>query len=680
MLLVLLFLLLRNAGIYPLGFIDEWIDAGGARFLEMAQAAVPSYVYFALYGVTNSCGDSFMECNRLLNAVLHVGASPLIYLLARRVAPPWVAVLVAMAAALAPANALTPFFMPEAAYYFAFWLLCWALFRLHDRPGVAPAAMVGAIAGIAAMVKLHAIFLLPGAALFIAYATFAARAEGPRHGWLAQGVLLCAATGIAFAAARFGIGYLLAGKSGLHLFGELYATQASYTARSHQPYPQLALLALNNLRGQAMMLALLFGVPLAVLATHVVTLLRHGVRRDPAQAMAVLTLLMLGSALGVTVLFTASITGLGEQEVASRIHTRYYHFALPLLLLCGAGALGTAQREVSLAWRAAIGLAVAGFIVYAKLRLLHYFTPAIVDSPELLAVSLMPTEFRAIAAGGALAVLAWIVRHRLGAGLFTIVFLPRATLHCATVTAEQVRQSNRADTYTKAGLFARHFLTPRQTDRMVIVGPAIGGLHRARFYIENPKTALLELPAGTALDSTKLAPETRWVLALGDYPLPEGARVETRLGDIALARLSLGSAVGHELSFRGMVPDGYLQGVDGLSTPEAWGTWTEGPRATIRFAVPLPKRFRLTLAARAFGPNAGQPVTLAIGGQQRSVVVDGDSPVATVEFDDAAGDTLEIGIPQPASPKQLGQGEDLRLLGIGIEWLKVEEIATGENR
>lgn len=677
--IVLFYLLLRNTGIYPIVFIDEWIYAGGARFLALAEAAVPSYVYFALYGVTNSCGDSFMECNRLLNAVLHVGASPLIYLMARRVAPPWVAVLVAVAAALAPANALTPFFMPEAPYYFAFWLLCWTLLRVWDAPTPGRVALLGALGGIAAMVKLHAIFLLPGAGLFVAYAVYVQGDAFRWRAWLARTAVLGVVMGIAFAVARFGIGYLLAGKSGLYLLGELYAKQASYTASSHQPIAQVVLFALNNLRGHAMMLALLYGVPLAVLLAQVVTLLRHGPRRDPRQAMAVMTVLMLGSALAVTVMFTASITGLGEQEVASRIHTRYYHFALPLLLLCGAGALGgtesTPLPQPGIGWRVAIGVLVAGFIAYGKLRMLQYFTPGIVDSPEMLSVSRWAPGFTAVAVLGALAVLAWIARPVLGARLFVLAFLPLSTLYCASVIGTQVRLSIHADAYTKAGLFARHFMTRPQTDRLVIAGEAIGGLHRTRFYIENPNTALLEVPAGAQPDWAKLPPQAERVLLIGKYELPEGATVENQLPDIALVRLGTDSRRGRILNFSGPLPQDLVRAAGGVANAEPWGAWTNGARVTITFAQPLPQRFRLTLAARAFGPNAGQPIAIAAGGTRRDTVFGATTGINKLEFEtDGTADTLELTIPHPTAPKQLGINTDERLLGLGLETLRIDPL------
>src|SRR4051794_12134938 len=47
-------------------------------------------------------------------------------------------------------------------------------------------------------------------------------------------------------------------------------------------------------------------------------------------------------------------------------------------------------------------------------------------------------------------------------------------------------------------------------------------------------------------------------------------------------------------------PD-FVAGVTGFSAPEAWGRWTEGPRATIEFARPLPATFTMTVTAAQRG-------------------------------------------------------------------------------
>ena len=660
------YLFFRNSGIYPVVFVDEWIYASATRLLPLAAAEVPSYLYFKLYGLTRVCGDGYLECNRLLNELFYVGAGPLIYLLARRVTGQLAASLVALAAVLAPANALTPYFMPEAPYFFCFWLVCWTCMWLHDQPGWPRAAVLGGLLGLTAMVKLHAIFLLPAALLFAVW--LAAAGDAPRK--LRHGALLVAALLLSFAVLRFGVGYALAGRDGLPLLGKLYAAQAKYVGRAHLPLTQLLQLALNNVRGQLMMLALLFGVPLAVLASQLWAVRSQGLRREPVQALAVLCLLMLGSALAVTVAFTASITGLGEMETAARIHTRYYNFALPLLLVCCAAAMHHGQPAPALPLRIVLGALLVLLVAHAWHDLLRLFTPNITDSPELRTASLDPAIFRLLALMAAAGLLAWMARPVAGARLFTHLFLPVSTLLLAGLTAQQVRLSIWPDDYAKAGQFVHHYLHAGQTAGMTIVADDIGGMHRARFFIENPATDFLQVPVGAEVPWDKLAPGKTWVLMIGNHPLPPDARVVAQKDNFALLQTGTRPVAGNTLLFNGVLPPQFVQRVDGLAGAEPWGSWSDGPGVRLQFTHPLPARMRVELTARAFGPNVGKEFLLKVGGQQVPFRL-GDKNSRTVLEIAGGGDTLEFAIPAPTSLQMLGQGADTRQLGIGIESLKV---------
>src|SRR4051812_11977992 len=83
--LVLLLLLLRNSGLYATVFADEYVYSKFARLIPLNEATIPAYVYLKLYGVTNSCGEGFLECAKIINSVLFVSAAPFIFLIARAV-------------------------------------------------------------------------------------------------------------------------------------------------------------------------------------------------------------------------------------------------------------------------------------------------------------------------------------------------------------------------------------------------------------------------------------------------------------------------------------------------------------------------------------------------------------------------------------------------------------------
>ena len=671
LLLLFFYLFIRNSGIYPIVFIDEWNYAADTRLMPLSEAKVPSYLYFSLYKLTTYCGDSFLDCNRLINTSLFVLAAPFIYLLARRMAPVWPSALIAVAAVLSPNSAYTPFFMPEAMYFWAFWGYTWAAFVFYERPSVRGAACLGALLGLMAMVKVHALFLLPSLCAFLLYVAVDARADGAARRWPRTALAMVLAAVGAALAVRLAVGYGLAGRPGLSLMGSLYGDQAAYTAQSQSTLAVLAAQAWHNLQGHLMSIAILFGVPLAALAGAA-----HLGRRSEARALAVYSVLVLGSLLAVTVLFTASITGLAHGDTAARIHTRYYNFALPLLPLCAMALLQTPQATLRPLWRALIGMLMLALIVYGRAYLSTLFKPSIIDSAEMRAFSLNTASFNTMAALAALAVALWIWRPLLGLKAFLFAVLPIATVYCAANTGKEVRQSIHADGYSKAGLFARHYLSREQTNHLTVVGPAIGGLLRTRFFIENPNVKFMETPrTATSADWTALPDDTRMVLVVGPYPPPPLARILARIEGMVLFEAPPADPNVRALKLSQPFDPAYVEQASGLGGPEPWGTWTVGPEARIDFVAPLPKRLVLRLTGRAYGPNAGQAVMVGVGAQQQTVRWSDESTLSELVFEtDGSARTLRFTIPSPTSPASRGQGVDSRALGIALERLSIENL------
>ena len=61
-------LLFRNSGLYPV-VADEAIYSKASRLQPLADSGVPEYIYLAIYRLTNICGDGFLDCARILNAI-----------------------------------------------------------------------------------------------------------------------------------------------------------------------------------------------------------------------------------------------------------------------------------------------------------------------------------------------------------------------------------------------------------------------------------------------------------------------------------------------------------------------------------------------------------------------------------------------------------------------------------
>jgi hypothetical protein len=120
----------------------------------------------------------------------------------------------------------------------------------------------------------------------------------------------------------------------------------------------------------------------------------------------------------------------------------------------------------------------------------------------------------------------------------------------------------------------------------------------------------------------------------------------------------------------------------GWSPPEPWGTWSEGPAASLRLKLPVDAGSTGALDAQvaAFLGTSGKPQVI-------EVIVDG-APVATWMLTDAEpswhriplpSDTVRNGgtvtisfhIPTARSPASEGMSADNRLLGLGLVAIRI---------
>jgi hypothetical protein len=145
----------------------------------------------------------------------------------------------------------------------------------------------------------------------------------------------------------------------------------------------------------------------------------------------------------------------------------------------------------------------------------------------------------------------------------------------------------------------------------------------------------------------------------------DGAAVAMRTSPSTPAELAVDfSAVGYP---------GFLEKVEGLSGREAWGRWTDGPHAVFHLAEELPRRFTLEIVVTsAFAQNADRPIAVRVGDVQREFVVSRQGNVVQIPFElPSDGHTIELVLPSPVSPKDLGLGQETRRLGIGLKSMRI---------
>jgi hypothetical protein len=163
--------------------------------------------------------------------------------------------------------------MPEAPYVLGFWVFIWALVRASDQGGRWPVFLAGCALGLAALVKVHALFLVPASVMYLIYCGWG-KQLGYRQILATVGVFLA---GVVLT--KLGLGYAIAGVSGLGLFGVysgMFAqsakaigtvTQAGATSAAvSNPYAPLAILLREGPSAfwvNITPIILLFGLPIA---------------------------------------------------------------------------------------------------------------------------------------------------------------------------------------------------------------------------------------------------------------------------------------------------------------------------------------------------------------------------------------------------------------------------------
>ena len=658
----------RNSGLYPMVFADEWLYSSSARLLPFDKSILPSYLFFGVYRLTNSCGPGFLDCARILNAALLVGAAPFIYLIARHVCGRAVAAVLALASILAPVSSFTAYFMPETMYFFTFFAFAWAALARTSAPPLAYGIATGALLGLMTAIKVHALFLLPAHLAFILYVCLA---QYRNDGWLRRALVMMAAAALAMVVVRLAVGYAVAGRGGLNFLGNFYGAHATNTSSSIDSLLRVLPAALISLKGHMLALALLMSLPLATLLLHAIDRRVRAQSTPHQRALQVFTLLMLGAAGAMTVMYTATIAAAGPLE-GVRLHQRYYDFAFPLLLVIAAAPLALPAARQSLALRALVALPLAAAVIYAARVIPVQYSIGLVDSPELSVLTQYPVVLNLTVGLALLALSIWTLQRRAGILLFVFAVLP-ATVYTADRNVSGIQGLARTpNDYDKAGMLASQYLTRQQTSKLTVAGEGGAGMTRALFHIDNPEASTHELRPGAPFAREDLSPRQDWVLIVGDHPLPDDIKPEIRTAQFALVKVEAEHAPFATVEFTRPLAGGVLAAAEGLSSPEGWGVWSDGPVVRMRFAKPLPRKLNILLKANSFAAAPDQEFVMVVGGERRPFHLTGTAQDRFFQFEtDGAQQLLTIEIPKPVSPRSVGYGPDDRLLGIGFTSLEI---------
>lgn len=317
--LVFIFLVLRTVGLYPICFSDEYQYSLLARIQPLSEAHLPNYLYLKIFHWTNFFGDGFLMAARIFNILFFCCATFFLYHIAQNYTSKNQALWISLLALLAPINTYTAFFMPESLYYFLFVLGMWSLLRIDPDSPSRAWLLPGAVLGLNALVKPHAQLLIPAVLLYMLLSI------GPLfpsvQARLVSAAKACALFLIGVYAVKFGLGYLLAGKTGVNMAGQTYGS-IHYEFLHNLPN------FLHSLWGHICGLLIVFGFPLFIAAYKLLSRPSYTRGRSYQERTCLIVCLMVCLMVIQVAFFTANIAGQGPYE-----HPNLYTFATTAFFL-----------------------------------------------------------------------------------------------------------------------------------------------------------------------------------------------------------------------------------------------------------------------------------------------------------------------------------------------------------
>jgi phosphoglycerol transferase len=544
--------------VLPAVMQDEYVYSIQARFTPFAEQLYPNYLFSWLYSGTSACGVDFYSCGKGLNVVFFFVTLAFIFLIARRLLSVTWGAMIATVAAFSPIHVYVSYFMPEAMYFAFITATIYVALIAGAKHKLTWWVATGALLGMSALVKPHALFTLPAFLLFALLVAW--RSEG---GGLGKGVIAGLGKLGAFAVVKFGGGFAFAGAAGLSLFGSSYESSLNqFVSENAQGQADVVAQTVSNVSSVAAAgavqaaeeasgpgffdvfiphsvahLALLLtvaGIPL-LLSISVIkdAVVKKQEVSASSQFLLLIGLLSLSFALVVGA-FEGVVTSLGDDH-SSRIITRYYEFLVPLLLIAAAVFAKFVEPKIR------IRLIQSGILIAALIFGWVYLSgvnQSFADSILLSGYLSTPAVIPIIASIGIIVALVWVFSANSGSKLIVYVATPLILLIAGFASQNYLlSQVGTNEAYFDvAGQKAKSLLADVTGEKISIVGPVRYQNFTTKFWIDKPAIQDVTLPDGEVIDSASM-PSVDYVVLIGNAKITGTTEVLDQAEGYAIVKI-----------------------------------------------------------------------------------------------------------------------------------------------
>jgi phosphoglycerol transferase len=501
---------------------DEYVYTSAAKHLPFSEQYFSNYIFSWVMSATNMCGNDFYVCTKSINSVSFALVILFTFLIAARFLTFGWSVFVASVTALSPIAIPVSYFMPEIMYFAAMTGVVLVALRVADKGKWQLWSLVGISLGLAALVKPHAIFMLPAFTIFALVVSYK-QASGS---WLA-GIRSAASSILGFFVAKFGLGFLFAGTEGLKLFGGYGSPVEALTSVVENEAPTVS----QEAGTQATGLELLFSVTFGHLAMHLaVVLLIAGLPMllslrvllsvarkpepvGPVSSLFILVGLITFSIIAVVAVFEAYVT-VGGDDHSDRLILRYYEFLIPQFIVMG--LLLPRFTDSKLVWRTLQGSLIIGASLFFSIFFPSNFDQQYADSSTLPGLAASGGLFIALAVAVSAAVLYWIFTPEEGNVIMGRFIIPLFLVAALALSQNNLIAINGTQAYfDQAGWTSRDLLKDVPGDRIMVIGQTRTEVFTVKFWIDEPNIKDLLVLEGTVVPAGNVA-ESDYVVTLGN--------------------------------------------------------------------------------------------------------------------------------------------------------------------
>ena len=507
---------------------DEYVYTSAAKHLPFAEQYFSNYIFSWVMSATNMCGTDFYVCTKSINSVFFALAILFTFLIAARFLSFGWSVFVASVTALSPIAIPVSYFMPEIMYFAAMTGAVLVALWVADKGKWQLWSLVGVSLGLAALVKPHAIFMLPAFTVFALVVSYKL-ASGS---WLA-GIRSAGSTIAGFFVAKFGLGFLFAGTEGLKLFGGYGSPVDALTSVVQNQAPTvsqdagtqatglelLASIAFGHLAMHLAVVLMIAGLPLLLSLRVLLSVAKKPEPVGPVSSLFILVGLVTFSIIAVVAVFEGYVSTGGDDH-SDRLILRYYEFLIPQFIVMG--LLLPRFTDSKLVWRILQGSTVVIAALFFSIFYPGNFDQQYADSSTLPGLAASGGLFIAVAVAIAAAILYWVFTPEEGNVLIGRFIIPLFLIVALVMSQSKLIEINGTQAYfDQAGWASRDALNDVPGDRIIVIGQTRTEVFTVKFWIDEPNIKDLLVLEGSVVPLDNVS-ESDYVVTLGnigiDFP------------------------------------------------------------------------------------------------------------------------------------------------------------------